>query len=99
VSENAPVSDHRRCILSVSGGEVELAGPPATRRAFGELLRRRAESFPAVLPQLASLTFTTGAYAQLRTVPGLLAAERALDHVAPLARAAVPAGGKYMTIG
>jgi len=43
ISEDAPVSDHRRCRLSVSGGELELGGPPAALRALGELLRRHAE--------------------------------------------------------
>jgi hypothetical protein len=41
--DNAAVDDPRRCRLSVSGGELELAGPPAALRALSELLRRGSE--------------------------------------------------------
>jgi hypothetical protein len=40
--EDVRMHDHRSCRLSVSGGETELAGPPAALRALGELLRDSA---------------------------------------------------------
>ncbi|MFG2066707.1 hypothetical protein ACGFKZ_07610 [Micromonospora tulbaghiae] len=45
VRDNAPVEDHRRCRLSVSDDDLELAGPPAALRALGRLLRQHAEPF------------------------------------------------------
>ena len=49
MSKNASVSDHRRCRLSASGGELELAGPPSALRALGGLLRRHAEPFEVAI--------------------------------------------------
>ena len=49
MSENAAVSDPRRCRLSVSGGELELAGPPSAVRALGGLLRRHGEPFEVAI--------------------------------------------------
>ncbi|WP_206745056.1 Imm32 family immunity protein [Micromonospora sp. CB01531] len=49
VRDNAPVEDHRRCRLSVSDGELELAGPPAALRALGRLLRQHAEPFEVAI--------------------------------------------------
>jgi hypothetical protein len=43
------MDDHRRCRLSVSDGELELAGPPGALRALGRLLRRRAEPFEVAI--------------------------------------------------
>ncbi|MER7283768.1 hypothetical protein ABT369_56065 [Dactylosporangium sp. NPDC000244] len=37
------MDDHRHCRLSVSGGELELAGPPAALCALARLLRGHAE--------------------------------------------------------
>ncbi|MEO3927677.1 hypothetical protein ABGB07_27975 [Micromonosporaceae bacterium B7E4] len=37
------MSDHRHCRLSVSDGELELAGPPTALRALGRRLRQHAE--------------------------------------------------------
>jgi hypothetical protein len=64
VKENASVSDHERCRLSSSGGELELAGPPAALRALGGLLRRHAEPF--------EVTITGGTVAQEVTSGPLL---------------------------
>ncbi|MDO3683439.1 hypothetical protein [Micromonospora sp. C28ISP2-4] len=43
VRDNAPVDDHRRCRLSVSDDELELAGPPTALRALSRLLRQQTE--------------------------------------------------------
>lgn len=43
------MDDHRHCRLSVSDGELELAGPPAALRALGRLLREHAEPFVAAI--------------------------------------------------
>ncbi|MET7402028.1 hypothetical protein ABZS66_51955 [Dactylosporangium sp. NPDC005572] len=37
------MDDHRRCRLSISDGELELAGPPAGLRALGRLLRQHPD--------------------------------------------------------
>ncbi|MEV4135645.1 hypothetical protein AB0J72_26150 [Dactylosporangium sp. NPDC049742] len=37
------MDDQQHCRLSVSGGELELAGPPAALRALSELLRCEVE--------------------------------------------------------
>ncbi|MGW4497467.1 Imm32 family immunity protein [Micromonospora sp. NPDC004336] len=39
------MDDHRRCRLSVSDDELELAGPPAALRALSRLLRQHGEPF------------------------------------------------------
>ncbi|MFI7650990.1 hypothetical protein ACIBTZ_33750 [Micromonospora sp. NPDC049460] len=43
------MDDYRRCRLSVSDGELELAGPPAALRALGRLLREHAEPFDVAI--------------------------------------------------
>lgn len=43
------MDDHRHCRLSVSGGELELAGPPAALRALGRLLGDHAEPSRAAI--------------------------------------------------
>jgi hypothetical protein len=43
------MDDHRRCRLSVSDGEPELAGPPAALRALGRLLCQHAEPFEVAI--------------------------------------------------
>jgi hypothetical protein len=42
MEENAPVDDLRLCRLTVTDGEIELAGPPAGLRALGWFLRQSA---------------------------------------------------------
>jgi hypothetical protein len=42
-SQHAPVDGHRLVRLSLGGGEVELAGPPAALRALARRLRDRVE--------------------------------------------------------
>jgi hypothetical protein len=37
------MSDVRLCRLAISGGELELSGPPSALRVLGEFLRRHAE--------------------------------------------------------
>jgi hypothetical protein len=49
VRDNAPMDDHRRCRLSVSDGELELAGPPAALRALGRLLRQHPVPFEVAI--------------------------------------------------
>ncbi|MGA4683376.1 Imm32 family immunity protein [Micromonospora sp. AB353] len=49
MKDNAPMDDHRCCRLSVSGGELELAGPPAALRALGRLLRQHPEPFEVAI--------------------------------------------------
>ncbi|MGY0004669.1 Imm32 family immunity protein [Micromonospora sp. I033] len=44
---DAPMNDHRLCRLSTSGGELELAGPPAALRALALLLRKPQERVEA----------------------------------------------------
>ncbi|MFY1618761.1 Imm32 family immunity protein [Micromonospora sp. WMMD736] len=39
------MDDHRRCRLSASDAELELAGPPAALRALSRLLRHHVEPF------------------------------------------------------
>jgi hypothetical protein len=43
------MSDYRLCRLSVSDGELELAGPPAALRALGRRLRRHADPLEVVI--------------------------------------------------
>ncbi|MEV6694928.1 hypothetical protein AB0M35_25970 [Micromonospora sp. NPDC051196] len=49
MKDNAPMDDYRRCRLTVSDGELELAGPPAALRALGRLLREHAEPFDVAI--------------------------------------------------
>lgn len=58
------MDDHRLCRVSVSGGEVELAGPPAALRALGRLLRQHAEPIEVAI--------TGGVIAQEETAGPLL---------------------------
>jgi hypothetical protein len=64
MGDNEPVDDHRLCRLSVSDGEVELAGPPAALRALGRLLCRSAE--------VVEVAVAGGAVVQERTVGPLI---------------------------
>ena len=68
VGENAPVDDHKLCRLSVSDGEVELAGPPAALRALGRLLRQSAEG--------VEVAVAGGAVVQEQTVGPLIVSLR-----------------------
>ena len=43
------MGDHRRCRLSVDGGELELAGPPTALRALGQLLRQGVTTVEVVV--------------------------------------------------
>jgi len=47
--ENAPVDDHRFGRLSISDGELELAGPPNALRALGRLLSHSTEPFAVAI--------------------------------------------------
>ncbi|WP_204038279.1 Imm32 family immunity protein [Micromonospora qiuiae] len=58
------MDDHRLCRLSVSDGEVELAGPPAALRTLARLLREHADPVEA--------TITGGTVVQTETVGPLL---------------------------
>lgn len=62
--DDAPMDDHQSCRLSVSDGELELAGPPAALRALGRLLRQHAGHFEVAI--------TGGVVAQERTTGPLL---------------------------
>jgi len=54
------VDDHRLCRLSVSDGELELAGPPAALRALGRLLRQH--------PKRVEVAIASGVVVQEETV-------------------------------
>ncbi|MGC4895368.1 Imm32 family immunity protein [Micromonospora sp. DT31] len=58
------MDDHRRCRLSVSDDELELAGPPVALRALSRLLRQHAEPFEVAV--------TDGAVGQEATAGPLL---------------------------
>lgn len=64
MNENAPMSDQGLCRLSISEGELELAGPPAALRALAQLLRHCAEP--------VELAITGGTVAQTVTSGPLL---------------------------
>nr|WP_143728436.1 hypothetical protein [Micromonospora cremea] len=64
VRDNAPMDDYRRCRLSVSDDELELAGSPAALRALSRLLRHHAEPFEVAV--------TDGAVSQEATAGPLL---------------------------
>ncbi|MEU2662277.1 Imm32 family immunity protein [Micromonospora sp. DT46] len=55
------MEDHRRCRVSVSDDELELAGPPAALRALSRLLRQHAEPIEvAVTDGVVSQKATAG---------------------------------------
>lgn len=58
------MDDHRFCRLSVSDGELELAGPPTVLRAVARLLRQHAGP--------PEVTITGGVVVQEETVGPLL---------------------------
>ena len=62
------MDDHKLCRLSVSAGEVELAGPPAALRALGRLLRQSAEG--------VEVAIVGGAVVQEQTVGPLIVSLR-----------------------
>jgi hypothetical protein len=67
-SENAPVNHRRHCRLSVSGDELQIAGPPAALRTLSGLLRRHTEP--------VEVTITGGTVAQEVTAGPLLISRR-----------------------